>query len=113
MSGSFNMISEVTGLHYNSTVYHVHDGFFYRKHEKRAHRMHLRCATSNTCPGRASMPLEPLLWETYGLRITRDHDHPPQPAWINVALLRKTILQRCATDLNSPLRTIYDEEIAR
>uniref|UniRef100_A0A1B6J4P2 FLYWCH-type domain-containing protein n=1 Tax=Homalodisca liturata TaxID=320908 RepID=A0A1B6J4P2_9HEMI len=106
------MISEVSGLKFKATVYHIGDGYFYYKDSTQCNRCYLRCAFSKSCPGRGSMPRNPEARLASSLVATRPHSHPPQPTWLEVNTLRTTILRRCETS-STPFRQIQREESER
>ncbi|XP_046685673.1 uncharacterized protein LOC124371386 [Homalodisca vitripennis] len=107
------MISEVLGLKFKATVYHIGDGYFYYKNSTdRNNKFYLRCAVSKLCTARANMPLQPEARLASSLVTSRPHSHPPQPNWLEVNTLRTSILRRCETT-STPFRHIQREESER
>ncbi|KAG8275837.1 hypothetical protein J6590_077609 [Homalodisca vitripennis] len=106
------MISEVLGLKFKATVYHIGDGYFYYKKSTDRNKFYLRCAVSKLCPGRGNMPRQPEVRLASSLVTSRPHSHPPQPNWLHVNTLRTSILRRCETS-STPFRQIHREESER
>ncbi|KAG8265118.1 hypothetical protein J6590_102255 [Homalodisca vitripennis] len=103
------MISEVLGLKFKATVYHIGDGYFYYKNSTERNKFYLRCAVSKLCPGRGNIPRQPEARLASSLVTSRPHSHPPQPNWLDVNTLRTSILRRCETT-STPYRQIQREE---
>ncbi|KAG8285609.1 hypothetical protein J6590_077032 [Homalodisca vitripennis] len=106
------MVSEVLGLKFKATVYHIGDGYFYYKNSTDRNKFYLRCAVSKLCPGRGNMPRQPEARLASSLVTSRPHSHPPQPNWLDVNTLRTSILRRCETT-STPYRQIQREESER
>ncbi|XP_039292512.1 uncharacterized protein LOC111064492 [Nilaparvata lugens] len=113
--GDFKMVEmdadvlEIPGQKPNSTWYHANDGYFYLLRNSDKSRLYLKCKDSK-CRGRASMPVERRLLETF--RITVPHSHGPDFHQLPLLELRRKILERCSKEV-TPLLTIWNEEMTK
>lgn len=92
-------------------VYHVYDGYFYRINHNDSVRKYLACV-KKTCPGRASMPAAIADRILNNFKMTGLHNHTPNLNRLALSKLKAILIHRSESE-HTPIKQIYDEEIAK